>query len=837
MIKARKTSLILAIGLLLGVASQASAVTVTFRQASGTGYVSVPWDGVSIHLPDDAPYDGIDHPDWTTYRLRGSGSPATRGEFYVLMGIKGLLTELPISSSDITTATLTIYGDYGDWDTCILFRATTDWLADPAGQNESDTSAQYADVDSLTSWAAGAFSINDYDESVYRTYTWPECGTHNHETPFDVTDMIKSMYDEAKPYGFCLTNYDSSDENIIPKNPATDYAETTGRLTIEYTKVGNFTLTVNSGSGDGSYSVGEEVVISADAVPSGYLYAGWTGDGSWTYEPSETDTVLAMPPRNATVTATYSPIRILTVNSGTGSGQYIEGQVVPIEADPAPTGYVFAQWIGDTDYVTITMSATTDLTMPSANVEVTATYTNHYSSLSINSGLGSGYYAVDAVVAITADPPPTDYWFDQWWGEGTFCVDDVDSASTTITMPDTDVEVTATYSTGTRIKFRHYYPTGWPNPDPEGTDGPPESPESGYTAADFDDVYVHGVDNACDHNHDMHSSDPPTVRKGLLTSMADKDFSRSALIATKDLFSLLPPTSGGGVLWVHKAELRVHYFIYPNGDDLYGDETYYRIARITTDWLPDAAGSNEMDVTGQHSERSRDTHWASGDISFDDWDIGTNMEIPISSNPDTSGQPWYNGFRVPMNATGPLRGIYLTGTNYGVCFLAEYPTGDNSSYQHGKIYHDSEDQDMAWRPTLVIDYEYVPGVTLTVNSGSGSGAYLEGAVAEIVADASPTGKWFDEWIGDTDYVADVNVASTTVTMPASATEVTATYTVLGDRNRDGFVGQTDLDIAVDDWGRSGGEIGDPRADVNGDAFVGHLDLDWVLYDWGKGTPP
>jgi len=55
----------------------------------------------------------------------------------------------------------------------------------------------------------------------------------------------------------------------------------------------------------------------------------------------------------------------------------------------------------------------------------------------------------------------------------------------------------------------------------------------------------------------------------------------------------------------------------------------------------------------------------------------------------------------------------------------------------------------------------------------------------------------------------------------------------GDLNCDGFVGQTDLDIVLDMWGRSGGEITDPRADVNADHFVGQTDLDYVLDDWGK----
>ena len=64
---------------------------------------------------------------------------------------------------------------------------------------------------------------------------------------------------------------------------------------------------------------------------------------------------------------------------------------------------------------------------------------------------------------------------------------------------------------------------------------------------------------------------------------------------------------------------------------------------------------------------------------------------------------------------------------------------------------------------------------LTVNSGTGDGNYAQGAVVNIAADAPPQGYAFDEWTGGVAYVADVNSANTTVTMPAAAVTVTATY--------------------------------------------------------------
>jgi len=64
----------------------------------------------------------------------------------------------------------------------------------------------------------------------------------------------------------------------------------------------------------------------------------------------------------------------LTVHSGGGDGLYEAGQVVDVAADPAPSGREFACWTGDTAALADPQAADTTLTMPAADVEVTATY-------------------------------------------------------------------------------------------------------------------------------------------------------------------------------------------------------------------------------------------------------------------------------------------------------------------------------------------------------------------------------------------------------------------------------------------------------------------------------
>jgi mannan endo-1,4-beta-mannosidase len=64
--------------------------------------------------------------------------------------------------------------------------------------------------------------------------------------------------------------------------------------------------------------------------------------------------------------------------------------------------------------------------------------------------------------------------------------------------------------------------------------------------------------------------------------------------------------------------------------------------------------------------------------------------------------------------------------------------------------------------------------TLNVNSGSGSGSYNSGKMVTIAANSAPSGQIFDKWIGS-DAVTNSTIAITSVVMPESNVEVTATY--------------------------------------------------------------
>ena len=212
-----------------------------------------------------------------------------------------------------------------------------------------------------------------------------------------------------------------------------------------------YTLTVNNGTGGGSYTAGTSVSISANAAPSGQTFDKWTGDVSGVANVNDAITTFTMGSANATVTATYKALPpttyTLTVNSGTGSGSYTAGTSVPISANAAPSGQTFDKWTGDVGGVANVNNASTTFTMGSANATVTATYkalppTTY--TLTVNNGTGSGSYTAGTSVPISADAAPSGQTFDKWTGD-VGGVANVNNASTTFTMGSANATVTATY--------------------------------------------------------------------------------------------------------------------------------------------------------------------------------------------------------------------------------------------------------------------------------------------------------------------------------------------------------------------------------------------------------
>ncbi|HRR34653.1 MAG TPA: SUMF1/EgtB/PvdO family nonheme iron enzyme [Kiritimatiellia bacterium] len=156
-----------------------------------------------------------------------------------------------------------------------------------------------------------------------------------------------------------------------------------------------------------------------------------------------------MPLADVTLTAVIVPnLYPLTVENGSGSGSYTNGQIVTITANPTNTLlFEFTGWANAVNVaVAEPTNATTTVTMLGGDASVTATYGDKRYTLTVNFATGDGNYTNGQTVTIgaTTTPPTAEHEFDHWEGD-TATVADVNSAPTTFTMPATNVTLTAVF--------------------------------------------------------------------------------------------------------------------------------------------------------------------------------------------------------------------------------------------------------------------------------------------------------------------------------------------------------------------------------------------------------
>lgn len=186
------------------------------------------------------------------------------------------------------------------------------------------------------------------------------------------------------PYGKEFSHWSGDTQYLANANAATTKVTMPSKnvdVTANYKTiaVSKYTLTVNSGTGDGSYEEGAAVTVKAATAPAGKEFSSWSGDVTYLADKSAATTTLTMPGKNVTITANYTTVAAetfaLTVNEGTGDGNFEAGEVITITAnDSSSVDRVFLKWSGDVTYIKSVTSATTTVTMPSKAIEVTALY-------------------------------------------------------------------------------------------------------------------------------------------------------------------------------------------------------------------------------------------------------------------------------------------------------------------------------------------------------------------------------------------------------------------------------------------------------------------------------
>ena len=143
-----------------------------------------------------------------------------------------------------------------------------------------------------------------------------------------------------------------------------------------------------------------------------------------------------------TITATSGPGGIIDPN---GAVQVQEGDNQSFDIIPNATYHIVDVTVDSVSQGPIT-------TYPFLNVieahTIHATFAQAPRTLTVIDGSGSGTHYYGDIVDIAANPPAVGYRFDEWTGD-IAGIADIEDPSTTLTMPNSDVTITAEYRLGT----------------------------------------------------------------------------------------------------------------------------------------------------------------------------------------------------------------------------------------------------------------------------------------------------------------------------------------------------------------------------------------------------
>lgn len=176
-------------------------------------------------------------------------------------------------------------------------------------------------------------------------------------------------------------------------------------------------------------------------------------------------------------------------------------------------------------------------------------------------------------------------------------------------------------------------------------------------------------------------------------------FTHGAL-AVKDLFSIVPTTSGGNAIEITSATLHLA------AGGAYGARTL-NVTPIKTDWLANAAGNNERRFSALRrngvnlgNTAADDQTWASG--AFGSADLDTTVTGSGTFFSTTYGQ--FSSFDI----TAAVTKMYATGINYG--FLIALSVSTDTGFYNIRSSNDTLDAPSGdtFRPVLEITYTYVP---------------------------------------------------------------------------------------------------------------------------------
>ena len=231
-------------------------------------------------------------------------------------------------------------------------------------RKESDALWTQGTGSSITGLSSGNYEIRykakfNYDASPSITVTVPESGVVSYSLTVNngtgggvyvegasVTITADEPTTGKKFSGWTIvgiSGLDTTQKSLTFNMPANAVTATANYEDIEYT------VTVNGGTGAGTYKEGASVTITANAPATGKKFSGWTIKGISGLDTTQTSLTFNMPANAVTATANYEDIEYtITVNDGTADKTKAKyGESVTVTAEDKE-GKVFKGWQDET---------------------------------------------------------------------------------------------------------------------------------------------------------------------------------------------------------------------------------------------------------------------------------------------------------------------------------------------------------------------------------------------------------------------------------------------------------------------------------------------------------
>ncbi len=575
-------------------------------------------------------------------------------------------------------------------------------------------------------------------------------------------------------------------------------------------------LTVNSGSGDGNYTSGSVINISAQ-VPSGSSFNGWTGNTQYIANVNAANTTLTMPNIPVTVTATFDTSSVtysLNVQNGNGDGSYSAGSVINISAQ-VPSGQVFDVWTGNTQYIANINSANTTLTMPGNAVTVGATFQTQTGGTVFEVAKSGSPYstiqsAVNAAFAATSGSPVVRIVDSGVYNE--YVTDPNNgTAGVNITIESATGQSPTLYGIEMRDVISNVTIQNLT------FDGSLRNYADSSTGRKPEMIFLRGSDNVTFQNNTIKG------RGQYVTSTLYGD-SSSVITLTGNTFesdtiaTTVDDTSGNvgsitiednifeGTKGIDLSKARgaaagtvtinnnlfnqnstYGFYFRGSGSELPGtttieSNTFYKVGGNSL-WEGGAIFIRETGDTVPNVSIRDNLIYGQGASSTNYDGFNSSDTTPFSNlNADN------NGFYDMRVVSGGAKVASLGRTNWtSIAQLNALSQASSNVVGTSNPFVNAAAGNFnivagSWAATAASDGGFIGAYSapiatqysLDVQNGTGDGNYTPSTVVNISA-SIPSGQVFDGWTGHTQYIADINSANTTVTIPNADVTVTATF--------------------------------------------------------------